>query len=324
MAYLHPRRAKYQRFWERAKARQRRLPAGVLTTAPALAERPLWGDYYPWAPGTVAEKMIFAELALRRVTFFFGPYWGDVPFTTGKKEHYRPDFVLPEYRIVIEVYGSYWHTQEHSAEKDAIKAAMYTASGYTYYKLWDYEIFAGARDALNQIPELVNPTIKTGKIFLSDRPLNPAASLAAQRRKYPKVLRLKSGTRRLGTGYKPHLRAPRTLREDRAPGFRGLGAEQTAELEGFGTEWKEYVEGLGTYFAGNVAGQQAYRKQYRYYLRWKDYWNRWQLATQTTPQWRAYIKTLGGYFGKYPSAWGHYQEEYYRWLSWRRVSYRRR
>lgn len=270
--------------------------------------------------------MVFSELALRGVSFFFGPYWGDMPFTQGwgNYERYRPDFILPEYRIIIEVYGHYWHTQTGSLRRDTTRAMMYTAAGYKYYYLWESAIFAGATEALNLIPELVNPSIRTGMIFLSDRPFDPTAGLRAARRKFPKVIRLKTGPRGGAiSAYKPRLRAPKRLGTGRGPGFKGLPEEKRIELGQYGQEWKAYVKGLGTYFTKYPSAQKVYKKQYRYYLRWRDFWDKWQMAMVTTPQWREYIEALGGYFGRWPAAKRMYTEEYYRWVSWRRMYYRR-
>lgn len=330
MYELHPRRAKYERFWQRQTAALQRLAPGVLSAQKARADRPLWIDYFPWAVGTIAEKMIFAELARRQVTFFFGAYWGDMPFTEDKYEHYRPDFILPEYRIVIEVYGAYWHTMEESRRRDAKKATLYEASGYHYYQLWDYEIFASPEEALNRIPELVHPTLRTGRIYVSDRPFDPSASLRAQRRRGPRVVRLRVKRRRgaippIGKPYAPRLRPPKRLHTGRYAGFEGLEQEYLEEIRAYGAEWQAYMNTLAGYFTGPgaAARQEAYRERYRYYLRWRDWWSRWQVAMETSQEYRDWIAELGAYFAQYPSARWIHLTEYYRWLSWRRMGYRR-
>lgn len=360
---LHPRQVSYQRFWERQKALYKRLPPGVISSYRPRADRPLWADYYPWAVGTVAEKMVFSELAKRGISFFFGGYWGDVPFTEDVYEHYRPDFVLPEYRIVIEVYGYYWHHVPGAAERDARKAIMYTASGYRYVWLWDYEIYDGVAAAINaKIPELRTPPIKTGHIFIGERPQDPRASLRAQRRSKPIVVRTRPrrpGAPRLvppRAAWRPLLKPPKRTPTKLEPGFAGFPESYLAKLREYGKEWKEYMDKLEEYFTTEpkpvrywVCTQFGYRpaegdwvcvkghyetytppppssvypKQYKYWLRWRNYWNRWQMAMEQTPDWIEYIHGLGSYFHRFPEARYYYLSEYYRWLSWRRMGYRR-
>lgn len=322
---LHPRKALYQRYWARRKEARRRLRAGVLASFYPRPESPPWSDYFPIALGTVAEKMVFAALAAKGVTFFFSPYWGDIPFTEDKYERYRPDFVLPEYRIIIEVFGYYWHAIPGAAKKDATRAAMYTASGYTYYELWDYEIFENPFRCLDKIPELVNPAIRTGRVYLSERPFDPTASLRAQRRRYPKVVRAKIwGTFRSDRGVAIPLRAPRRVLEKKPTEiFGGLTPEDVTELQDYGKKWKKYVKDLGNFFRRYPSLKGRYAEQYNYWAKWRGYWTTWQTALSNPPDWTAYIKALGAYFTRYPRARYLYISDYYRWLSWRRRQYRR-
>lgn len=328
MQVLHPRRAKYARFWARQKERMARLRPGVISAWRAGVDRPAWTDYFPWAVGTIPEKMVFTELALRNVTFFFAPYWGDMPFTESVYEHYRPDFILPEYRIVIEVYGAYWHGLPGASDRDARKAVMYESAGYHYYCLWDYDIYAGVAEALDRIPELVNPAIQTGKIFVSDRPFDPRSSLRAQRRRWPRVVKMrvvKTLPRGLATPplaiQVPHLRAPRRPREAREVGFMGFEPEYLKKLRAYSRQWKEYIDQLGAYFT-DARARRYYPQQYRYWARWQDWWDVWQKAMHVGEPWREHIEELGRYFKRHPEAWRSQLVEYYRWQSWRQRIYR--
>ena len=330
MPQLHPRIAEHQRYWQRRRDALRRLAPGILSSRRAMTDRPFWVDYYPWAPGTIPEKMVFAELARRQITFFFAPYWGDMPLTQDVYEHYRPDFVLPEYRIVIEVFGAYWHTLEGQAEKDAQKAMMYEASGYHHYVLWDYQIFASVAEAVDTIPELVNPSVRTGHIYVSDRPFDPRSSLQAQRTRGPKVIRLKvrgpspaARVRKPLSVRKPHLHAPRRPKPSTGPGFHGLGDDYLKEIRGYSEEWKGYVEQLGDFFDEYGArAQKAYGEQYTYWLQWKEYWTRWQKVMTLSQDYRDWIDELGRYFRMHPESKWWREEEYYAWLAWRSVDYR--
>lgn len=325
---LHPREVKYHRYWERRLGSNRRLPPGVLGSSQPRTDRPLWMDYFPWAPGTVPEKMLFAELAKRQVTFFFGAFWGDSPFTV-KKERLRPDFLLPEYRIIIEVMGTYWHTRPGSAERDANHVLQYEAAGYKVYQIWDWEIYKDPAGALNQIPELVSPVLRTGKIFVAERPFDPTASLRAQRRAHPRVIRLRvaqqRGARKIRAraARKLRLASPKKLQDRRAGSFEGFTDATLAKYRTYGQQWKKYIADLNQYFGKNPNAKISYQAQYQEALQWKDWWGRWQSSMANSTEWQQYIGRLGTYFQRYPSARGRYQIEYYRWLTWRSMGYRR-
>jgi len=330
---LHPRAAQHRRYWRRRQYEMSELRPGVMSSQRVRADRPMWLDYYPWVPGTIGEKMVFAELARRRITFYFGGYWGDMPFTDEVYEHYRPDFILPEYRIIIEVFGHYWHTIPGQSDRDARKAAMYEASGYRHYFLWDYELFrAGAGAAIDAaIPELRRAQVRTGQIFVSDRPFDPTAALRARARRPAKVVR----TKMIGPGpwKRPqvplsirelHLRPPKKTREERTPGFAGLPERYKSQMRQYSIEWRNYIKKLGAFFEkyGDRA-RKKYPKEYRYWLRWREWWTKWQEAMFISPGFTEWMAQLSEYFARYPSARYYYASEYYRWLMWRRVGYRR-
>lgn len=336
MYRVHPRRVQYDRFWARQQAALERRAPGVISSRAARPNDPGWQDWWPDAPGTVAEKMVFAELARLGVSFFFGPYWGDMPWTDRIYERYRPDFILPEYRIVIEVYGTYWHTRPGDTERDAHKAVAYEASGYTYVNLWEWEIYMGVREALqNKVPELVNPAITTGRIYVSERPFDPTASLVWQRQAEPKVVRqrIRWAGKRPRAAKAVHVEVPKLVYPKREKpewesGFHGLTEEHLRKLRAYAQEWKAYVDRLGDYFyddEGNKIERRAayYKSQFRYYLRWRDWWSKWQRAMEAPPAWWDYVEQLGRYFEMYPDARWTHREEYYRWLRWRRSGYRR-
>jgi len=359
MQTLHPRIAVYRRFWESQRETLRDLRLGRQTGYRPRAGDPMWIDYFPWAMGTVPEKMVFAELARRGITFYFAPYWGDMPFTQDIYEHYRPDFILPEYRIVIEVYGSYWHRLPGQAEADARKAILYEASGYRYVHLWDVEIFAGVKELIDQkIPELKEAPIRTAQILISDRPQDPRASIRSQRRSRPKVVRQRvklPGPRKtkapLAVSY-PHLRPPRKDLPKLTAGFQGFPDEDLAGVRQYAQQWRDYIEELGKFFSRGpkrykVPVKWAYRPEvgdwvavkwkyvygpspaeqhpelYRYWMRWRGYWTRWQDAMKVSANWFTWIAQLGRYFKQYPTARQSYLAQYYSWLAWRRMHYRR-
>lgn len=99
-------------------------------------------DPFPEIHGTLPEKMVYAELSRRNIPFLF---LNDIRFQIPEIEFdkfYQADFVLPQYKIIIEVQGAYWHSMEKTIESDAFKFSIYEISGYTILTWWDYDIYA--------------------------------------------------------------------------------------------------------------------------------------------------------------------------------------
>jgi hypothetical protein len=102
--------------------------------------KPKWIDPYPGIPGTEPEKRVFAELRSRGIYFI---YQGQVPeFEQGHPMYflapagYKPDFILPEYRLIIDPFGAFHHSLPEAAKRDEGKITRYAAAGYAYYHPW--------------------------------------------------------------------------------------------------------------------------------------------------------------------------------------------
>lgn len=101
--------------------------------------KPSWVDPFPAIPGTEPEKRIFAALVQRRVFFIFQ---GQIPelerglYVTLAIPGYKPDFVLPQYKVIIDPFSPYHHTLPGAIQRDAAKIALYTALGYKVYTPW--------------------------------------------------------------------------------------------------------------------------------------------------------------------------------------------
>src|SRR5689334_1344272 len=69
-----------------------------------------WVDPFPAVPGTRPEKMVYAQLMFRGFDFQFIPLFHvNLPLLKISKD-YRPDFIIPSMKIIIEVQGVYWHS----------------------------------------------------------------------------------------------------------------------------------------------------------------------------------------------------------------------
>lgn len=102
--------------------------------------KPKWIDPYPEIPGTEPEKRVFAALRLMNIYFI---YQGQVPefekgnpFWTLAPPNYKPDFVLPEYRLIIDPFSPFHHSKKEAVERDVRKVAAYSVAGYAYYHPW--------------------------------------------------------------------------------------------------------------------------------------------------------------------------------------------
>jgi hypothetical protein len=200
--------------------------------------KPGWIDPFPSIPGTQPEKMVFEALVRRRIFFIFQ---GQIPelqrglYAEMAIPGYKPDFILPEYRVIIDPFSPYHHSLPEAIERDARKFATYTALGYKFYFPWAlgdgiFEFsqtgvhfkrpvkfrqaaitgrYVGALAMLSAIPELhgkkVRKLTKKQKALYEKQgyELGPflgagATSVAAanRKRRKPKPLSLSRGTRR--------------------------------------------------------------------------------------------------------------------------------
>jgi G:T-mismatch repair DNA endonuclease (very short patch repair protein) len=113
----------------------------------------LWQDPVPWVWGSLPEKLVFAWLWQKGVPFRFQDNFPDCPDTL-TVEDFRPDFVLPQFKVIIEVQGEYWHSMPEQAEKDAYKFAVYEYMGWKCYWMWETEILTDLATLMSTVTEL--------------------------------------------------------------------------------------------------------------------------------------------------------------------------
>lgn len=271
-----------RRYWDRQLERRKRSAKGIryqyrVTPPPDII------DYWGHIPATKPEKFIFAELIRRGVSFAFSYVFGDMPFTADKEERYRPDFLLPDYRIIIEVAGIYWHTRPGMFEYDVVRTQLFLSSGYQVYIFTDLEIIQDVVATLDKIPEIRVPQVRGGQVFIGDRPIDPVASISARQKRYPKVVR-KSYKRRtqgpLGvvSAHAPSGARPRRATDNVASIFthRDFTPEFLTTTKAAGTAFLAYIGELKTFFEGDKQRQRDNPDEYAYYLRWKDWWLKFQ------------------------------------------------
>lgn len=112
-----------------------------------------WVDPYPWVMGTLPEKLVFAWLANHGIPFTFQASLPDVPDTL-TVEDFRPDFLLEQFKVVIEVQGEYWHSLPEQAEHDVYKFAVYKHLGYEVYWFWETDILTDLARLMASVKEI--------------------------------------------------------------------------------------------------------------------------------------------------------------------------
>lgn len=172
--------------------------------------KPRWVDPFPWIPGTEPEKRIFAALVMRRIYFVFQeelPESVKGVYVTLQQRDFIPDFVLPEYKVIIDPFSEFHHSLPDAVRRDAWKFVVYEALGYKFYHPWSDEVIEkGGLGILLEIPELwQSPKFKLTEREDKVAKLNPgyrigkhigagANSVAAanRKRKRPPVVTLRT------------------------------------------------------------------------------------------------------------------------------------
>lgn len=131
--------------------RKKRKPDYLKQTRVRVAQ---WIDPFPGVQGSVPEKMVMAELVRRGIYFIHTPQQNEVGGEVDPS--WEPDFLFPQYKIWMEIQGSYFHTLPGAVEADAYRFAVVEAAGWKPVFLWEDDIRARLYDILNEIPEFYN------------------------------------------------------------------------------------------------------------------------------------------------------------------------
>lgn len=107
-----------------------------------------WIDPFPWIPGTAPEKRIFAALVQRKIYFIFQ---GDFPIEDRvlsgllQQRDFKPDFIIPEYKVILDPFSEFHHSLPDAIQSDAWKSVYYNSKGYEFVHSWslDVEKFGG-------------------------------------------------------------------------------------------------------------------------------------------------------------------------------------
>jgi hypothetical protein len=135
----------------------RRAGERVRRVNPALRVHvPAWVDPNVWIQGSLPEKMVMAEFVRRGIYFEHTPQTNTLPWPswmTTDSKNWEADFLVPQYKIWIEVQGSYFHTLPGQVETDALRFAYIQSVGWRPIFWWDYDIEGRLQDLMNSVPE---------------------------------------------------------------------------------------------------------------------------------------------------------------------------
>jgi G:T-mismatch repair DNA endonuclease (very short patch repair protein) len=120
----------------------------------------VWIDPHPEVVGTRPEKMVYAELVKRNIPFRFQDWLHLSLPEFDTFNWYRPDFILPDAKIIIEIQGTYWHTMPTRIESDAFKFAVYELAGWKVIYWWDYDIENRLHDLIMAESRILNYPVR--------------------------------------------------------------------------------------------------------------------------------------------------------------------
>ena len=72
----------------------------------------------------------------------------------GENHSFNPDFVDEDNKLIIELFGKYWHTSKEAIEKDKKRLVAYSNEGYKTLIIWDYELTEESK-VLNKINSFI-------------------------------------------------------------------------------------------------------------------------------------------------------------------------
>lgn len=98
------------------------------------------------------EKLIIKIIRENNLYFYYvgdGKIW-----FIGITQHFNPDFINKEKKLIIELFGDYWHNRKDSKIRDIERLETYSKYGYKTLIIWDYEL-KNPESVLNKIKEFV-------------------------------------------------------------------------------------------------------------------------------------------------------------------------
>lgn len=131
---------------------------------------PDWVDPFWWIQGSEPEKMVMDAFVRLGIYFEHTPqtnpvHWSPllVKVAHSDPRDWEPDFLLPQYKIWLEVNGTHFHTLPGAMDRDAFRGAIIQEAGWKYIAWWDYEIEKNLWGLINSVPEFRDIKVKDNR-----------------------------------------------------------------------------------------------------------------------------------------------------------------
>lgn len=116
--------------------------------------KPWWVDPFVGIQGSSIEKMVMAEFVRRGIYFEHTPQTNSLNWLPGLgNPTWEPDFLLPQYKIWIEIQGSYFHSLPGQIETDSLRFASITLAGWKPIAWWEFDIRTRLLELFDAVPE---------------------------------------------------------------------------------------------------------------------------------------------------------------------------
>ena len=73
------------------------------------------------------------------------------------------DFFLPDYDIIIECDGDYWHNRPKEKQRDVDKDLVWMFNGYKIFRFWEHEINESPKKCINKVLRYIRKIEKEKK-----------------------------------------------------------------------------------------------------------------------------------------------------------------
>lgn len=92
---------------------------------------------------TKPEKLLIEIINKNNLLFTYvgnGKWW-----LRGITRNFNPDFINKERKLIIELFGSYWHNREDMKKRDKERLETYSKYGYKTLIIWEHELVKDIR-----------------------------------------------------------------------------------------------------------------------------------------------------------------------------------
>jgi hypothetical protein len=128
---------------------------------------PKWVDPFPQMQGSSIEKMVMAEFVRRGIYFQHSTESNSIAWPAGTysvlgsdPSKQKADFLLPQYKIWLEIQGAYFHTLPGAVEHDALRFAIVQSAGWRPMFWWEDDIRTRLMELMDAVPEFYRVNLK--------------------------------------------------------------------------------------------------------------------------------------------------------------------